>query len=154
MDLLKRDKENQVTHLLLKDHIPNNAFINEFQTNFFTLKLNTIEIIEEVLNGYKVDEGGVFLLLHVSIRNNMNEILELEKDDFSLYYDKEGPFSPEENFGVRFQFDNEILFKPFEIMKGCFIFIIDKSTKKICFFHEEYYDDENFKLYRLRYKIN
>lgn len=153
MDVIKKDKDKQVSHILIQDHIPNRAFINEFQTNFFTLKLQSIEIVESCLQGYQVEEGGVFLVLHVMIRNNTNEILDIYKEDFALYYDETEPYPPEENFQVPFQFPDEFSLKPLEECKGSYIFIISKNAKKICFFHHEYYDEEDFKMYRLRYRL-
>lgn len=153
MDIIKKDKNNHISHILVNDHIPNPAFINEFQTNYFTVKLNSIEIVEEALNGYRVDQGGAFLLLHMNIRNNTNEILDLYREDFALFYNKEEPFNPEENFGVPYQFPDQMALKPLESVKGCYLFIIDKNAKKIGFLHHEYYDEEHYKEYHLHYKL-
>ena len=154
MDIIKKDKNLQVSHILVKDHIPNQAFINEFRTNYFTLKLFSIEMVEASLAGFKVDEGGIFLLLHVQIRNNTNEILDLYREDFSLYYDREEPYNPEEYFQVPFQFPDAFSLKPLESIKGCFVFIISSYAKKICFLHNEFYDEDHFKMYRLRYRLD
>lgn len=153
MDVLKRDKDNHINHLLIKDHIPNPAFINEFQTNYFTLKLNTIELVEDKLENFQVDAGGQFLVLHVCIRNNTNEILDLYREDFLLSYDDEDAYAPEEYFHVPYQFQDEFALKPLETIKGSFIFIIADNAKKITFYHHEYYDEEHFKMYRLRYRF-
>lgn len=153
MDVLKKDKYNQVNHLLIKDHVPNPAFMNEFQTGYFTLKLNTIEIVQNKLEGFQVDDGGQFLILHVSIRNNTNEILDLYREDFLLSFDDEDPYLPEENFNVPYQFKDEFALKPFETVKGSLIFVIAENAKKISFIHNEYYDEEHYKTYHLRYRF-
>lgn len=153
MDIIKRDENNQVSHILVQDHIPNRAFVNEFQTNFFTLKLKSIEIVKSKLQGYKVDQGGVFLILHISIRNNTNEILDVYRDDFALYYDEDEPYPPEENFKVPFQLADILALKPLEEIKGSYIFTVSESAKRICFLHNEYYDEDDYKSYRLRYRI-
>ncbi|NBK97589.1 MAG: DUF4352 domain-containing protein [Erysipelotrichia bacterium] len=153
MDVLKKDKNNHVSHLLIKDHIPNPAFINEFQTNDFTLKLNTMELVSHQLEGYQVDEGGQFLVLHLMIRNNTNEILDLYREDFLLSYDEGEDYNPEEFFNVPYQFKDEFALKPLETIKGCLVFVIAANAKKITFSHNEYYDDEHYKNYHLRYRF-
>ena len=50
MDVLYKDENNNLKHILCNDHRPNPAFINEFQTSQFTLKLLSIEIIEKNLD--------------------------------------------------------------------------------------------------------
>lgn len=153
MDIIKTDKYGQINHILVQDHIPNPAFINEFQTNYFNLKLHSIEMIENTLEGYKVDDGGMYLLLHVSIRNTTNEILDLYREDFLLSYDDVDGYPAEENFKVPYQFPDEYALKPLETKKGCLIFIVDTNAKKIMFYHNEYFDEERYKTYRLRYRF-
>lgn len=140
--------------LFTNDYSPNHAMINEFQTIFFLLKLKRIEIITEDLQGYCVDEEAQFIKLHISIQNLTNEILSMYHEDFSIIFDKEGPFPAEEYFHVEKQFPNEYALKPNEEIHGCLVFIIARSTQKICFQYTEYFDDESEgKTYRLKYKI-
>lgn len=152
MDVIKKDQNNHISHLLIHDHIPNPAFINEFQTNEFTLKLNSIELTKQI-GDYVMEEGGTFLLLHIALRNNTNEILDLYREDFLLSYDDEEAYPAEEYFNVPYQFKNEFALKPWEMVKGIFIYTIAENAKKICFFHNEYYDEEHYKTYRLRYRF-
>ena len=65
MEFIHKDKDNHLHHILCNDHIPNPAFINEFQTQLFSLKLHCIEMIEGILKGYYVDEGGAYFLFPV-----------------------------------------------------------------------------------------
>lgn len=154
MDILKRDKNNQISHMLTNDHRPNPAFINEFQTNNFTLSLKSIELVEGALEGYQVEEGGMFVVMHLSIRNNTNEIIEISREDFALSYDKEEPYTPEENFKSSHQFADDFAMKPFETVNGNFVFITSASASRICFLYNENYDEDHYKLYRLRYRLS
>lgn len=153
MDIVRKDINNHISHILSNDHIPNQAFVNEFQTNYFSLKLLNMEIVETPINGFYVDAGGAFLLMYMEIRNNTNETINLYREDFFLKYDKEEQDHPEDYFDVPLQFENEFSLLPLQTIKGCFVFLISKNVKKIDFNYYEYYDDENFKEYHLRYRI-
>ena len=153
MDLIKTTKDNKQIHLLLKDHCPNQAMSNEFQTQTFSLKLTKLEIMEKECNGYMVDAGGVFLLASLKIKNLSNEILSFSKSDLLISYDNENPYEAEENFQVPFQFEDEIALKPDEEVKGKYIYIISESAKKITLRYIEEYDEENMKQYKLRYSL-
>ena len=74
MDVIYNDKNGNVNHILCNDHKANQAFINEFQTNEFTLKLNSIMVFENELKEFIV-EDGLFVLFDVEIRNNTNECI-------------------------------------------------------------------------------
>ncbi len=153
MDLIKTRKDKSQIHLLLNDHVPNYAMKNEFQTSSFSLKLNYLEIHEDEYFGYVIEKGGVFLCTNVLIKNLTNEILSFSKNDFLISYDKEGPFEAEENFGVTGQFEDEIALRPYEEVKGKYVYIMSQNAKKIAFKFYEPYDDQNMKEYRLRYVI-
>lgn len=153
MDLLRTRKDKSQIHLLCKDHIPNFAMKNEFQTLTFSLKLNHLEIHEEEYYGYIIEEGGVFLCVDVTIKNLTNETLFFAKDTFYIMYDMEGPFEPEEFFHVEGQFQDELTLQPYSNITGKFIYIISHDAKKIAFKYYESYDDQYPKEYRLRYRI-
>ncbi|MEG1474312.1 MAG: DUF4352 domain-containing protein [Longicatena sp.] len=141
--------------LLTQDYCPNQAMKNEFQTLFFTCQLANIELAGKELKDFIVDEGAQFLVLHVRIKNITNEILDMYKDDFMISFDDEGPFEPENNFGVEHQLADEYALKPQEEIKGNLIFIISASAKKMVFTYTEYFDDESEgKTYKLKYKLN
>lgn len=153
MDLIKTTKDNKTIHLLLKDHCPNQAMCNEFQTQTFALKIMKLELMEKECNGYLVDEGGAFLLASVKIKNLTNEILSVSKNDLLISYDNENPYEAEENFLVPFQLEDEIALKPDEEIKGKYIYIISDKAKRITFRFIEEYDDELVKQYKLRYSL-
>lgn len=153
MDLIKTKKDKSQLHLLLKDHIPNLAMKNEFQTQNFMLRLNRLEIVESNLAGYEVDEGGVFLLASITLKNLSNEILSFSRDDLLVSYDKESPYEAEEYFDVENQLEDEIALKPNEEVKGKIVYIIASNAKKITFRYLDALDDEKVKEYRLRYVI-
>lgn len=154
MDILKRDRKNQISHILTNDHKPNPAFINEFQTNSFTLTLKSIELVEGNMGGYEVETGGMFVVMHITIRNNTNEIIDISREDFGMSYDKEEPYNPEENFHITHQLEDEFSLKPFESINGSYIFVASANAHKLCFLYNEVYDEEHYKLYHLRYKLN
>ena len=153
MDIIKIDKNQRIQHILSNDHVPNPAFTNEFQSESFTLKLNSMQLIEAHLHGFTVEEGGAFLLVDVSIRNNTNETIELYKEDFMLSADNKEPYYPEDYFGVPLQFKEEMNIPALTSIHGKFIFLINFKCKKIDFMYIEYYDKEYWKEYHLRYKI-
>lgn len=154
MEIITHEKEKH-NRLFTNDYRPNPAMINEFQTQFFTCKLRKIELAGRHLHGYHVDEGAQFLVLHVTIRNNTNEILSMFREDFMIHFDEEGPFEAEEEFGVPYQFPDTYALKPQEERKGNLVFIIASNTKMICFRYTEYFDDDSEgKTYRLKYTIN
>lgn len=153
MDVLRKDKKDHITHILCNDHIPNNAFKNEFQTLSFTLKLNFMEIIEHEMNGYDIEENTAYLVLDIDIRNNTNEKLELYNEDFMLSINKTKPYIPEDNFNVNNQFTDCIEIDALASINGKFIFITPKSINKIDFFYLEFSEEEYVKEYHLRYKI-
>ena len=153
MEIIQHEQQKH-NILLTSDYCPNQAMINEFQTIFFTCKLQRIELCEKELKDFIVDDGARFLMLHVTIRNITNEILTMYKDDFMITFDNEGPFEAEDNFGIRNQLSDEYALKPQEEISGCMVFIISSSAKKIMLSYTEYFDDESEgKTYKLKYKI-
>ncbi len=153
MEIIKYEN-NQSKILLTGDYCPNQALINEFQTLFFTCKVNEIELPGKEVGDYIVEEDAQFIILHVAIKNITNEILNMYNDDFMICFDEDGPYESEQNFGVPYQFPDEYALKPAEEIKGKIIFIISANTKKIQFRYTEYYDDESEgKTYKLKYKI-
>lgn len=153
MNLIRTKDDKTQIHILCKDHVPNYAMKNEFQTNAFSIKMNQLELHEEEYYGYIVDEGGAFFCVNITIKNLTNEELILSKNDFYIYYDNEGPYEPEANFEVDEQFQDNLRLEPYQKITGKFVFIISKNAKKITFKYFEYYDDFSMKEYRLRYNI-
>lgn len=154
MDLIRTKKDNTQLHLLLKDHIPNFAMKNEFQTTLFKLRVFSLEIYEHIFEGYVIEEGGVFLCINCGIKNLTNEILSFYPSELTITYDRQGPFEAEEYFEAAHQFENEIALKPNEEVKGSLVFIIAKDSKKIVLKYLEPIDDERVKEYRLRYQLS
>ena len=153
MNLIRTKADKSQIHILCKDHVPNYAMKNEFQTNTFSIKMNQLELHEEEYYGYIVDDGGAFFCVNVTIKNLTNEVLNLNKNDFYIYYDNEGPYEPEANFNVDEQFTDLMQLKPYEQITGKLVFIISKNAKKVAFKYFEYYEDSTMKEYRLRYNI-
>lgn len=140
--------------LLTNDCCPNAAMKNAFQTQFFTCTLRRIELCNQTLLQYSVPPEARFLVLHLTICNHTNEILSMFKEDFYIRYDQEGPFEPEEEFGVAHQLPDMYALKPNEEIRGCLVFIIAANTKKITFSYTEYFDDDmEGKTYRLKYQL-
>jgi len=152
MDVIYNDKNGNVNHILCNDHKANQAFINEFQTNEFTLKLNSIMVYENELKEYIV-EDGLFVLFDVEIRNNTNECIEIFKEDFMLCFNNNENYYPEDYFKIKNQFEDIFKINGWECKQGFFIFIVPKQLKKLDFFYTEFYDEEHYKEYHLRYKI-
>lgn len=153
MEIITHEKEKN-NRLLTNDYYPNPAMMNEFQTSFFTCKLRRMELAGNDLNGFHVNENAQFLLLHLTIQNITNEILSMFKEDFLIRFDEEGPFEAEEEFGVSHQLMDTYALKPNEEIRGCMIFIIAKSTKKVTFTYTEYFDEDGEgKTYRLKYAL-
>lgn len=151
IDVYENGKHNI---LLTGDYSPNHAMINEFQTSFFTCKVRRIELCGRVLNGFEVNEEGMFLKLHITIKNITNEILSMFKEDFEISCDDCFPYEAEEFFEAEKQFPDEYALKPQEEIAGCLVFIVKTATKKVCLSYTEYFDDESEgKTYRLKYKI-
>ena len=153
MDLIKTKKDKTQVHILCKDHVPNFAMKNEFQTNSFKLKINRLEIHEEEYYGYIIDEGGVFLCVDLTIRNLLDQDLTLDKNDFLIAYDSYGLFEAEDYFYVENQLKDKITLKPNEEITGKYIYIIAYDSKKIALKYYETYEDQYPKEYRLRYQI-
>lgn len=145
---------NGEKRLLTNDYSPNPAMKNAFQTQFFTCTLRRIEVCGQTLNQYTVGEEAQFLILHLTIHNMTNEILSMFKEDFYIRFDQEGPFEPEEEFGVAHQLPDTYALKPNEEKRGCLVFLIASDTKKITFSYTEYFEDESEgKTYRLKYEL-
>ena len=89
MEIIQHEQQKH-NILLTSDYCPNQAMINEFQTIFFTCKLQRIELCEKELKDFIVDDGARFLMLHVTIRNITNEILTMYKDDFMITFEAAG----------------------------------------------------------------
>ena len=153
MDLIKTRKDKTQMHLLCRDHVPNFAMKNEFQTITFSLKINQLEIHEDEYFGYVIEEGGVFLCVDLVIKNLTNESLSFSKSDFLISYDHDGPFEAEEHFGAEKQFEDLIILRPFAQISGKYVYIISRNAKKIAFKYYESYDDQRMKEYRLRYTV-
>ena len=153
MEIMKQEYA-KTNILLTSDYCPNQALINEFQTIFFTCRIEKIELPGKELKDFIVDDEAQFLILDVCIKNITNEILNMYKDDFSLRFDEEGDFEPEDYFGIPHQLPDEYALKPLEEKRGKLIFIVSSTAKKIVFQYTEYFDDESEgKTYKLKYKI-
>ena len=63
MNLIRTKADKSQIHILCKDHVPNYAMKNEFQTNTFSIKMNQLELHEEEYYGYIVDDGGAFFFV-------------------------------------------------------------------------------------------
>lgn len=153
MDLLKYKKDGTILHLLCNDHIPNPAMKNEFVTSTFKLKLYKLEWYETSLNGYSVEQGGVFLSVTIGIKNLTREIIAFTREDLLISNDHYDPYPPEEYFEVEGQLEDEIALRPNEEIKGKYIYIINENAKKITLRYIEEYEDDKYKEYRLRYVI-
>lgn len=153
MEIITHEQEKD-NRLLTNDYYPNPAMMNQFQTQFFTCTLRRMELHGQELYGFRVDESAQFLLMHLTIKNIMNEIISMFREDFLIRFDQEGPFEAEEEFGVPHQFQDTYALKPNEEKKGCLVFIISHATKKITFSYTEYFeDDSEGKTYRLKYEL-
>lgn len=148
-------KEGKPQIQFCEDYNSNPAMKNEFQTVFFTCKIQALELPGRELMEYTVDEEAKFLIIHMSIKNITNEILDIYQEDFTILFDKEGPFMPEDYFNLKYQFPNMYALKPQEERKGCLVFLIASETKQITFqFIEVFDDEEEGKTYKLKYKLS
>lgn len=148
-------KQNGKTQILFcEDYYSNPAMKNEFRTIFFECKVHTLELVEKELMGYVVEEEAKFLVVHMSIKNITNEILDMYREDFMILFDQEGPFYPENYFQLKYQFEDVYALKPQEEKKGCLVFLISTKTKQITLqFIECFEDEEEGKTYKLKYKL-
>lgn len=153
MYVIKIDKNGHKSRILCNDHKPNPAFVNEFQTTSFTLKLEFIEQIEGDFCGYKIDEGSYFVLYHMHLRNNTNEEICIFSDDFQLNINKHKLYLVEEYLQLENQFENECILNPWEEKKGYYLFVVSNQIVHADLFYCEYYDEEYEKQYHLRYKF-
>ena len=113
---------------LLKDHQPNQAMINEFQTAQFDCKMTKMELCGRSLHGFEVEEPACFLKAYLSLRNVMQESIFIYKDVIELNED--------------------------ETAEGCLIFLIPHGAAQLLFTYSEYADeDDPGKTYRLRYVL-
>ena len=140
---------------LLKDHQPNQAMINEFQTAQFDCKMTKMELCGRSLHGFEVEEPACFLKAYLSLRNVMQESIFIYKDDFHLSYDKKKfSFEAEDYFGVEDQLPDVIELNEDETAEGCLIFLIPHGAAQLLFTNSEYADeDDPGKTYRLRYVL-
>ena len=140
---------------LLRDHQPNQAMLNEFQTAQFDCKMTKMELCGSRLHGYEVDDPACFLKVFLSLRNVTSDEIFIYKEDFQLSYDKKKfSFEAEDEFGVTGQFPNVIEMEGDETKEGCLVFLIPKSAAQILFTYHEYADEEDpGKTYRLRYVL-
>ena len=98
---------------LLRDHQPNQAMLNEFQTAQFDCKMTKMELCGSRLHGYEVDDPACFLKVFLSLRNVTSDEIFIYKEDFQLSYDKKKfSFEAEDEFGVTGQFPNVEKSKP------------------------------------------
>ena len=140
---------------LLKDHQPNQAMLNEFQTAFFDCKMEKMELCGRSLQGYEVEEPACFLKVFLTLRNVLQEKIIIYKDDFLLSYDKKKFFfEAEDYFGVPQQLPDIMEIEGDRAFEGCLIFLIPQSASQILFTYQEYVDEEDpGKTYRLRYVL-
>ncbi|MEG0823835.1 MAG: DUF4352 domain-containing protein [Erysipelotrichaceae bacterium] len=154
MEIIKRSTTTRDITIFSNDYCVNSAMINEFQTSFFTLKINKIELIKKELGGYVIDDDAQYLVVNVSIRNITNEVLLMLKEDFTISYDDEEPYVGEDFFQIDKQLPNEYALKPNERITGKLIFIIGGNAKRIMLMYNEFYDDDSEgKTYKLKYII-
>lgn len=154
MEIVKKDTNKKSSIILIPDHCPNPAMINEFQTAFFTFRVNRLELVEKELCGYEISPEAQYFIADITIRNNTNEILSMFKGDFLITFDKEAPFEAEDQFGVEHQLPNEYALKPNEKITGKLVYIIARGASKISIRYTEYFDDDTQgKTYRLKYRL-
>lgn len=140
---------------LLKDHQPNQAMLNEFQTAFFDCKMLKMELCGRSLHGYEVEEPACFLKVFLRLRNVSQEPIVIYKDDFQLRYDKKKfSFEAEDHFGVEDQLEDVMELDGDGELEGCLIFLIPHGASQLLFTYHEYADEEDpGKIYRLRYVL-
>lgn len=140
---------------LLKDHQPNQAMLNEFQTATFDCKMRKLELCGRRLNGYEVEEPACFLKVYLTLRNVLQEPICIYKDDFQLSYDKKKfSFEAEDHFGVQEQLPDVMELDGDSVMEGCLVFLIPQGAGQLLFTYHEYADEEDpGKTYRLRYVL-
>lgn len=140
---------------LLKDHQPNQAMLNEFQTAFFDCKMLKMELCGRSLHGYEVEEPACFLKVFLCLRNVSQEPIVIYKDDFQLHYDKKKfSFEAEDHFGVEDQLEDVMELDGDGELEGCLIFLIPHGASQLLFTYHEYTDEEDpGKIYRLRYVL-
>ncbi len=140
---------------LLKDHQPNQAMLNEFQSALFDCKMEKMELCGRCLQGYEVEEPACFLKIFLTLRNVTQETIVIYKDDFLLSYDKKKFFfEAEDFFGVSQQLPDVMEIEGDGVMEGCLVFLIPQSANQLVFVYQEYVDDEDpGKTYRMRYVL-
>ncbi len=148
MDLIKIDKTNKTSRQLLNDHIPNRAFKNEYQTNDFTFMLHHMELIDS-----KTSENEKLLKCHISIRSNIVEPLELLSEDFLFSQNEDEPILCEPYQKGDTQLEEYFVIEPLKTIHGTLLYKVIGSIHKITVLYYEYYEDDNCKRYRLRYKL-
>ena len=140
---------------LLKDHQPNQAMLNEFQTALFDCKMEKMELCGRSLHGYEVEEPACFLKVFLTLRNVTQEPIVVYKDDFLLSYDrKKFAFEAEDHFGVPSQLADVMEIEGDGVLEGCLVFLIPYGASQILFTYHEYADEEDpGKTYRMRYVL-
>lgn len=143
---------NQKAQVILgKDYQPNCAMINEFQSDKINCRLLEMEIYEDDLNGYIVDDDAQFLVCTFYLRNCTKKIINIPMRSFGIKVDMIGPYDAEDYFSLPNQFSNIITLCAYEVAIGKIVFIVSKKIKKLMIVYKENEDDDKF--YKLKYNF-
>lgn len=154
MEIIRHEKNKSVVTLFSNDYSINKAMKNEFNTSFFNLKVNKIEVFENELNSYVVEDDVIFLVIDISIKNLTNDVLNMYKEDLLISYDNEEPYCSEDFFNVTGQLQDEYAIKRNETITGKLVFLVSNEAKIVTLGFTEYYDDDvEGKTYRVKYII-
>ena len=147
---IKTDLKGKKNKLFTQDSMPNPAFRNTFQTNEFRCVLKGIQLYdqcEEVI----LQEGECIVTFELQIINMTNEQIMIYSDDFMFQNDKNKEvyclFLTTDTFLERLNLDANQNFI------GSISFIAQSGAKYMTLKYQEYNEDWEGKIYKLKYAI-
>lgn len=144
-DLLGKKKK-----LFTSDAQPNPAFRNTFQTNEFRCVLKRIKLYD-TCEELCLEEGECIASFELSLMNMSNDDVEIYCEDFMLQSDKKAVVYP-----LLLQNDtllDKVSIAPNDVFDGLISFIAPTNAKFLTLKYQEYIEDWEGKIYKLKYAI-
>ena len=144
---IKADMIGKKGKLFTPDAKPNPAFYNTFQTDDFRCILKCIYLSDQV-DHIILKEGECVVSFQIQLMNLTNEPLFVYVEDFMLQCDRKEDIYPlyESN-------DEQIVIEPNDSYEGKIGFIGKSQSKFITLKYQEYMEDFEGKVYKLKYAI-
>lgn len=147
------EQNGRTQKLFTKDVSPNPALRNAFQTSEFRCSVKSIQLNDQ-LSSIVLSELERIACFQVEIINLSAETIRIYTEDFTLRSDLHHPVYAQPFSGVSNQLPDVFELEPDTSIQGVLVFTAHRNAKHITLRYQEYVEDYEGKVYKLKYSIS